>query len=87
MNPDPLKLPHHFALSNTVAQALRSGQPVVALKSAVITHGLPRPENLQLALEVEQEITSQGAVPATIAVLDGIIRIGLSAAETRRPGI
>lgn len=78
------QLPQSFVLSNEVSIAMRSGQPVVALESTVITHGLPRPENLQLAQALEQEIREQGAVPATIGVLDGKIHVGLSAADLAR---
>jgi pseudouridine-5'-phosphate glycosidase len=60
-----------------VAQALAGGKPVVALESTVITHGLPFPENGKLAKSLEAEIRAQGCVPATIAVLDGMICVGL----------
>ncbi len=66
------------------AGALRSGFPVVALKSAVITHGLPRPENLQLAQALEQEVRAQKATPATVGMLDGKVVIGLSQLEIER---
>lgn len=59
-------------------------QPVVALESAVITHGLPRPLNLQVARECEAAVREAGASPATIAVLDGRVRVGLEAAELER---
>ena len=61
-----------------VAAALGSGEPVVALESTIISHGLPRPENLRVAREIEDTVRSRGAVPATIAVLDGIVHVGLS---------
>jgi len=64
-----------------VAQALLDHQPIVALESAVITHGLPHPENLSLAIAMETEIRNQGATPATIAILAGKIHIGLSPTE------
>jgi len=57
---------------------------VVALESAVITHGLPRPQNLELALALEEEVRSLGAIPATIALLDGKIHIGLTREEVER---
>ncbi len=60
-----------------VADALASGAPVVALESTIISHGLPRPDNLRIAREIEDEVRSAGAVPATIAVVDGVARIGL----------
>jgi pseudouridine-5'-phosphate glycosidase len=77
-------LPSCYALGNEVARALRGGLPVVALESAVITHGLPRPENLQLAQALEQEVRELGAVPATVGLLDGKIHLGLSAEELYR---
>ena len=70
--------------STEVAAALRDGTPVVALESTIISHGLPRPENLRVAREVEETVRRQGAVPATIAVLDGRVRIGLSDDELAR---
>ena len=63
--------------SAAVARALKDKSPVVALESTIITHGLPRPKNLEVALEVEQIVTETGATPATIAIIDGQIRIGL----------
>ncbi|MFE9500397.1 pseudouridine-5'-phosphate glycosidase [Streptomyces collinus] len=63
--------------SQEVSDALAQGAPVVALESTIITHGLPRPWNLQLALELEEIIREEGAVPATIAVLAGVPTVGL----------
>ena len=63
--------------SAAVARALKDKSPVVALESTIITHGLPRPKNLEVAVEVEQIVTDAGATPATIAVIDGQIHIGL----------
>ena len=63
--------------SAAVAKALRDKSPVVALESTIITHGLPRPKNLEVALEVEQIVTEAGATAATIAIIDGQIHIGL----------
>jgi pseudouridine-5'-phosphate glycosidase len=64
-----------------VADAIRSGAPVVALESTIITHGMPYPENSRMAAAVEAIIAAEGATPATIAVVGGRIKIGLSAAE------
>ncbi|MBS3967931.1 MAG: pseudouridine-5'-phosphate glycosidase [Truepera sp.] len=64
-----------------VEAALKRGGPVVALESTVITHGLPRPENLRLAQELEELVRAGGGVPATIGVLKGELVIGLSAGE------
>ncbi len=71
----------HFLITPEIAQAVDAHQPVVALESTVITHGLPYPENLALARDMESEIRQQGATPATIAVIEGQITIGLSDAQ------
>lgn len=71
----------YFAISESIKEALSNGKPVVALESTVITHGLPKPDNFQLASDMELEIRKQGVFPATIAVLNGVIRIGLSEEE------
>ena len=60
-----------------VASALASGRPVVALESTIISHGLPRPDNLRIAREIEQAVRDGGAIPATIAIVEGIAQIGL----------
>ncbi|MFM1974386.1 MAG: hypothetical protein RL524_373 [Actinomycetota bacterium] len=67
-----------FSTSPEVTEALKSGKPIVALESTIISHGLPRPSNLTVAREVEEIVRSRGAVPATIAILDGIVHIGLT---------
>ena len=67
-----------------VAAALAERRPVVALESTIISHGLPRPDNLQIAREIEGAVRESGAVPATIAVLDGEPRIGLDDAALDR---
>jgi len=68
-------------LSAEVEAALKSGRPVVALESTIISHGLPRPSNLEVALECERIVRDAGAVPATIALLDGKILVGLERSE------
>ncbi|MCG7574781.1 pseudouridine-5'-phosphate glycosidase [Phaeobacter sp. CNT1-3] len=65
-------------LSPEVADALATGQAIVALESTIITHGMPYPQNLQTARMVEEEIRKAGAVPATIAVLNGVLHAGLT---------
>lgn len=62
-----------------VAQALAEHRPVVALESTIITHGMPYPQNIEVAQRVEAEIRDAGAIPATIAIMDGRIRVGLDA--------
>jgi pseudouridylate synthase len=68
-------------LTDEVSQALRDGAPVVALESTIISHGMPYPQNVEMAAGVEQVVRDLGAVPATIAVLDGRPRIGLEPAD------
>ncbi len=68
-------------LSAEVEAALKAGKPVVALESTIISHGLPRPSNLEVALECERIVRDAGAVPATIALLDGKILVGLEQTE------
>jgi len=67
--------------SAEVSAALAAGKPIVALESTIISHGLPRPSNLEVARECESIIRNLGAVPATIALLDGVVHIGLEAHE------
>ncbi len=74
----------NITLSPEIARALNFGTPVVALESTVITHGLPQPQNLELARDMEQQVRDHDAVPATVALLDGEIRIGLSDEELVR---
>jgi pseudouridine-5'-phosphate glycosidase len=69
-----------------VRRALQHGEPVVALESTIITHGMPAPTNLQMAEEVEGIIRSHGATPATVAVLAGRIHVGLDRSGNHRIG-
>lgn len=73
-----------FVVSEEVSAALERGAPVVALESTIISHGLPRPRNLEAAEEFESILREQGVTPATIAVLDGVPRIGLDPHGMRR---
>ncbi|MFD3653845.1 pseudouridine-5'-phosphate glycosidase [Streptomyces sp. NPDC058620] len=72
------------AHSVEVRDAVAAHRPVVALESTIIAHGLPRPRNLQVALELEELVRSAGAVPATIAVLDGRAHVGLDKTQLER---
>lgn len=74
----------HIQLSVEVSRALTMGAPIVALESTVITHGLPQPQNLELARNMEQQVRDAKATPATVAVLDGKIRLGISDEELVR---
>ena len=74
-------LPDHFRVLDEIQRALTNDSPVVALESTVITHGLPAPHTLRLARAMEAGARSRGATPATIAILDGLVRIGLTDAE------
>jgi pseudouridylate synthase len=71
-------------VSPKVSEALAAGAPVVALESTIISHGLPRPGNLAAAREFEAILTSQGVTPATIALIDGVPKVGLSSEDLER---
>lgn len=71
----------YLTIAAEVQAALQSGQPVVALESTIISHGMPYPRNVETALSVEKVVRDQGAIPATIAIMDGQCRVGLSAEE------
>lgn len=68
-------------ISDDVREALRNGRPVVALESTIVSHGMPFPQNLNTALEVEEIVRRNGAIPATIAILDGVPHVGLSGSQ------
>jgi pseudouridylate synthase len=70
--------------STDAREGLKKNKPIVALESTVLTHGLPRPQNLQLARDMERTVREAGAIPATIGVLDGKIHVGLNDAELER---
>src|ERR687891_2200021 len=70
--------------SNEIKRAKSISLSIVALESTVLTHGLPRPQNLQLAYDIEHAVRAEGATPATIAFLDGSLHIGLSESEIER---
>src|SRR5512134_951812 len=77
-------LPKTVVLSTDVSRAKRLSLPIVALESTVITHGLPRPQNLTLAHDMERAVREEGATPATIAFLDGCLHVGLNEPELER---
>ena len=76
----------HLDIAEDVAAALQTGQAVVALESTIISHGMPQPQNVETALRVEQVVRDCGAVPATIAILGGRLKAGLTADEIRYLG-
>ena len=76
----------YLDIREEAAAALAAGKPVVALESTIISHGMPHPENVETALEVERIVRENGATPATIAILDGKIRVGLTPDEIKRLG-
>ncbi|HOF62702.1 MAG TPA: pseudouridine-5'-phosphate glycosidase, partial [Dermatophilaceae bacterium] len=81
--PDPRK-PSIFVVSDEVTEALATGRGVVALESTILAHGLPRGENLRIGGEIEAAVRAGGSVPATIALLDGVVHVGLTDAELAR---
>ena len=79
--------PHPFLdIHPEVAAALATKRPVVALESTIIAHGMPYPQNVATALQVEAEVRAHGAVPATIAILNGRLKVGLTQAEIEQLG-
>ncbi|HBS91415.1 MAG TPA: pseudouridine-5-phosphate glycosidase [Erysipelotrichaceae bacterium] len=76
----------YLDISTEVKEALANNQPVVALESTIISHGMPYPKNVETALTVEQIIRDQGAIPATIAILNGRLKVGLSHEEIEMLG-
>ncbi len=70
-----------FAISPTVLSALSTYQPLVALESTIYTHGFPYPDNIALALDLEEIVRSHGATPATCGIVKGVARVGLSVDE------
>ncbi|WP_291046758.1 pseudouridine-5'-phosphate glycosidase [Herbiconiux sp.] len=78
-------MPAEFlAISDEVRAAVADGRPVLALESTIFTHGLPRPRNVEVALEAEEHVRAAGVVPATIGLVDGVPTVGLSTAEIER---
>src|SRR5881394_4401777 len=71
----------HLKIKPEVGSALAANRPVVALESTVIAHGLPRPQNLETARRLEQIVRAEGALPATIAMVSGKMKAGLSNSE------
>ena len=75
-----------LTIAPDVAHALKTGGAVVALESTIITHGMPYPQNVEVAAQVEDDIRAAGAVPATMAVIDGVLHIGLEADQLQALG-
>lgn len=73
--------PELLQISAEVQEALKNKKPIVALESTIISHGMPFPQNAQTAIEVEDTIRKNGAVPATIAIIGGVMKVGLSKEE------
>lgn len=79
-------VPSFFDLSSEVAGALARRTPLVALESTIVSHGMPYPENVETALAVERAVRDEGAVPATIAVIAGRVKVGMDESELERVG-
>jgi len=79
-------LSSYITLSDEVQTALHEQRPIVALESTVIAHGLPYPDNVEIASDMERTIRAEGAIPATVGLHDGTIKIGLSQDEVERLG-
>ena len=76
-----MNLAKYLEISKEVKEALENNKPVVALESTIISHGMPYPQNVETALKVEEIVRENGAVPATIAILNGKLKVGLSKEE------
>lgn len=76
-----MNLKQYLDITPEIKAALEEGKPVVALESTILSHGMPYPQNLEFAAEVEKIIRAEGAVPATMAIIDGRMKVGLSAGE------
>lgn len=76
-----MNLAKYLEISKEVKEALKNNKPVVALESTIISHGMPYPQNVETALKVEEIVRENGAVPATIAILNGKLKVGLSKEE------
>ena len=76
-----MNLKNYLDIAPEVKSAVEAGKPVVALESTILSHGMPYPENLTFAAEVERIIRTEGAIPATMAIIDGRMKVGLSAGE------
>ena len=76
----------YLDINTVVADALASSSAVVALESTIISHGMPYPQNVETALRVEQEVREHGAIPATMAIMDGLLKVGLTEDEIEKLG-
>ena len=79
-----MNLKDYLTIAPEISAALKKGKPVVALESTILSHGMPYPENLTFAAEVEKIIRAEGAVPATTAIIDGVLKVGLTQDELVR---
>ncbi len=82
-----MSLENLIDVQEDVAQALAAGRPVVALESTIISHGMPYPQNVQTAQAVQADVRAAGAVPATMALMDGRLKVGLSDEQVERLGL
>lgn len=80
----PLSAGKYLSVSPEVTEMLGAGRPVVALESTIITHGMPFPQNLEMAKNVEAVVRRHGATPATVAIMDGRLEVGVSGADLER---
>ena len=71
----------YLSITPEIKEALETGKPVVALESTILSHGMPYPENIEFAHKVEEVVRNEGAIPATLAIMDGKLKVGLNAEE------
>ena len=79
-----MNLKEYLSITPEISAAIRDGKPVVALESTILSHGMPYPDNLAFAAEVERIVRAEGAVPATMAIIDGVLKV--AKAWPRYPG-
>ena len=71
-----MKLKKYLSITDEIASAIKDGKPVVALESTILSHGMPYPENVEFANNVEKIVREAGAIPATTAIIDGKLKVG-----------
>lgn len=76
-----MNIKNYLEISEEIQLALKENKPIVALESTIISHGMPYPKNLETALKVEQVIRDKGVIPATIGIINGKLKVGLSKDE------
>ena len=72
---------NYLSITPEIKEAIKEGKPIVALESTILSHGMPYPENIEFAHKVEEVVRGEGAIPATMAIIGGKLKVGLNAEE------